>query len=390
MLSVDVAFGVRRSPSVGGEGYSDEGLASPDIGQYPARGERKAITVMLYGASPYAVAATLRTPPAPAASSTELVVAPRVEVLPLARAGRKVTLEDVLASWLADRSPTTIKTYKQDLKELARFLGFPDPTPRDAVREILTWTEPEAILNVREWLGDHPEWSTSTKARRVSSVRSLTGIAKQVGVLSWTLGMKAPKVEVLRDTRGPTEEQVLALLDAAGDGREGLRNRAMLALMAIRGLRRAEVVSLRRQDFDRPGPRIHVLRKGKRERKWLSLPVEVATAIGAWVDEEKIIDADAPLFHPLKRPGEAIHVDSMNGILKRISERVGFEVWPHALRHSAVTMGLEVTDGDVRAVQQLAGHANVTTTMRYDDNRRDIGGEVAKKLAEKLLGKREP
>lgn len=337
----------------------------------------------LYGASPYAVAAMLELPPPP---PTELVVAPRVELLPPTRAGRKVTLEDVLAAWLADRAPKTIKTYRQDLKELARFLGYVDPTPQDAVRELLTWTEPEAILNIREWLGDHPEWSTSTKARRVSSVRSLTGIAKQVGALSWTLGMRAPRVEVLRDTRGPTEEQVLALLDAAGDGREGLRNRAMLALMAIRGLRRAEVVTLRRQDFDRPGPRVCVLRKGKRERKWLSLPLEVAAAVGAWVDAEQITDADAPLFHPLKRPGDPIHVDSMNGILKKISERVGFKVWPHALRHSTVTMGLEVTDGDVRAVQQLAGHANVTTTMRYDDNRRDLGGEVAKQLAKRLLG----
>jgi integrase len=54
---------------------------------------------------------------------------------------------------------------------------------------------------------------------------------------------------------------------------------------------------------------------------------------------------------------------------------------PHGLRHAAITTALDVTRGDVRAVQRLSRHAKVDTVLVYDDARRDLGGEVAKLIA---------
>lgn len=343
----------------------------------------------------FAVAALLEPPSKAierAGSRTKLSKeAPHIrELLARIRAGHQPDVDDLFKAWLTKRTKATIRTYRYDMKAFARFLGMGDDSAA-AVRELLTWTEPEANLVALRWLEDMEElgWSPATKARRLSTLKSITKAAKIIGLLSWRLEIEGPTVEPFRDVRGPQVADVLSLLEHAGDGREGLRNRAMLLLMAVRGLRRIEVQRLRRRHFDRPGPRLQVFRKGRSGGEWLSLPRQVADAMGEWIDADAIVDADAPIFHPLQRPGEELNLDSVNGILRKIGDRAGIKVWPHALRHSALTIGTDVSGGDIRAVQQLAGHRNIQHTMRYIDNWKDEGGKLAQQVADELLGKEE-
>jgi len=57
---------------------------------------------------------------------------------------------------------------------------------------------------------------------------------------------------------------------------------------------------------------------------------------------------------------------------------------PHGLRHAAITAALDETNGNVRAAREFSGHASVEVLMKYDDNRKDVGGEVASKVIRRL------
>jgi site-specific recombinase XerD len=74
------------------------------------------------------------------------------------------------------------------------------------------------------------------------------------------------------------------------------------------------------------------------------------------------------------------------GVVRELGRRLGFKVWPHGLRHAAITEALDLTGGNVRAVQRFSRHRDVRVLERYDDNRRDLGGEVAKQVAASVPG----
>jgi integrase len=64
--------------------------------------------------------------------------------------------------------------------------------------------------------------------------------------------------------------------------------------------------------------------------------------------------------------------------------RLGEIIRPHGLRHTAITAALDETNGNVRAAREFSGHASIEVLMRYDDNRKDIDGEVAGKVVRRL------
>ena len=71
-------------------------------------------------------------------------------------------------------------------------------------------------------------------------------------------------------------------------------------------------------------------------------------------------------------------------VVAELGAAVGLKTRPHGLRHASITAALDANNGDVRAVQLHARHADPQTTMRYDDNRQDLAGRVAASLANVL------
>ena len=69
--------------------------------------------------------------------------------------------------------------------------------------------------------------------------------------------------------------------------------------------------------------------------------------------------------------------------MKKLGGEVGIKTTAHGLRHAAITTGLDLSGGDVRAVQRFSRHRNLATLMIYDDNRQDLGGKVARLVADK-------
>jgi integrase/recombinase XerD len=160
--------------------------------------------------------------------------------------------------------------------------------------------------------------------------------------------------------------EVTRLLEGAGDGSPGgLRDRAALELLYGAGLRISEAVGIDVDDLDTRERLVRVRGKGDRERI-VPFGEPAAEAVDAWlVRGRSTVAATAPALL-LNLRGGRLSRQGLWGVVTRVARTVGLEgaVTPHTLRHSFAT---HLLDGgaDVREVQELLGHASVTTTQVY-------------------------
>jgi integrase/recombinase XerC len=85
------------------------------------------------------------------------------------------------------------------------------------------------------------------------------------------------------------------------------------------------------------------------------------------------------------RPGLRMTGNGLYRVIRSLGDLAGVRARPHGLRHASITAALDTSNGDVRAAQAHARHANPQTTMRYDDDRLDLAGKVAASLAAALI-----
>jgi integrase/recombinase XerC len=177
-------------------------------------------------------------------------------------------------------------------------------------------------------------------------------------------GVRAPKAaKRLPDTMDA--DQMARLLQIEGDEPETVRDRAVMELLYSSGLRLAELISIALGDLDLHQGLVTVTGKGRKTR---IVPVgrEALKALGAWlkVRGELAKPDDVTLF--VGPRGGPLSPRTVQSRLKRwgIAQGVQQGVYPHLFRHSFASHVLE-SSGDLRAVQELLGHANISTTQIY-------------------------
>ena len=297
---------------------------------------------------------------------------------------------DLLGAFLAGRRPTTLRAYRKDLADFAGFLGL--PAAAVAVELLVSGTAGQAnalALGYRAQMTDRG-LAPATVARRLAALRSVVKLARTLGHIAWAIDVGSPKAEPYRDTRGPGLAGWKAMLAAARERTatpKGKRDLALLRLMHDLGLRRGEVVALDLADVDVEAGTLAVIGKGKSEKAGLTLNGPTAAALADWIATRG--SWPGPLFVRLDRaagPGRPGRLDAGN--VARVSHGLGRRAGvargtnPHGLRHQGITRALDLAGGDVRRVRRFSRHAKLETLLRYDDNRRDEGGAIARMLGE--------
>jgi integrase/recombinase XerC len=291
----------------------------------------------------------------------------------------------LLAAFLAGRSPQTVRAYRQDLADFAAFVGA--ASAPEAAQQWLACGPGAANERALGYKADllGRGLAAATVNRRLAALRSLLKLGRTLGLVGWSLEVEGLRSEPYRDTRGPGRDgfrRMLSILARRTDAK-GLRDWALLRLLYDLGLRRKEVVGLDMEDLDLEGATVMILGKGRTSKEKLSLPAPTRRALWDWLQVRGA--TPGPLFTSLDRAKKGdgrLTGSALYQIVRRLGAAVGLKTWPHALRHSAITDALDLTGGDVRAVQRFSRHRDLRTLLIYDDRRTDVAGDVARKVAD--------
>jgi integrase/recombinase XerC len=304
---------------------------------------------------------------------------------------RLLDAETLIERWKEGRSPQTLRAYTRDLENFAAWLKA--PSVGSAIEALLRMGQGEANETVRAYRSAMVDSgiAPATINRRLSALRSLVSLGREFGYVTFDLATKNVRSEAYRDTRGPERDIMVELLQyakAQPHKAKAARDVAIFLLLGYgRALRRGEVVGLDLEHVDVQGNRVSVLRKGKRERQWLSLDPIVTRKVKVWIALRG--SEPGPLFLQVGRGGRVLaglrlSGDGIHKVLQTMGARLGGVIRPHGLRHAAITAALDETNGNVRAAREFSGHASIEVLMRYDDNRKDVGGEVASKVVRRI------
>ena len=272
-------------------------------------------------------------------------------------------------------SSHTVRAYRSDLRQFVEFskerLGRPvttDDFDHRLVRSFLAS------------LYDNGH-SRASSARKLATVRSFARYLRSEGCLEHELGGMVSTPKLAR--RMPIhldQDEISELLESPdSETALGRRDRAILELFYASGLRLSELVGLNVDDVNLRDQLVRVLGKGGKERV-IPFNQSTADAISAYLDDHRVLVNSNNQTSGQRRPQSAIvsvplFVNYRGGRLSgrsvdrlvrkyvvQSSARLG--VSPHALRHSFATHLLE-RGADLRAIQELLGHARVSTTQRY-------------------------
>jgi integrase/recombinase XerD len=279
-------------------------------------------------------------------------------------------VEDYLDHLTVERglAANTLTSYRRDLRRYAAFLAG------RGVDDVTAATEADVtafLRSLREGGPGHVPLGASSAARTVVAVRGLHRFLVREGA-----GDRDPA----RDVRPPAPprrlpkalsvDAVERLLDAAaaGEGPLPVRDRALLEVLYGTGARISEAVGLDRDDLDISSGAVRLRGKGGKERV-VPVGTYALQAVEAYLVRARPVLAAAGRGTPallLNSRGGRLSRQSAWTVLRTAAGRAGVRgtVSPHTLRHSFATHLIE-GGADVRVVQELLGHASVTTTQVY-------------------------
>lgn len=261
-------------------------------------------------------------------------------------------------------SPNTLDGYVRDLHE------FKATLPEDIVIREISSNHIRAFV-----VGLYGKNTAASVSRKLSALRSFFRLLQREGVIDKNplVGMSGPKLSRTIPVFLTVDEVFQLLETPTNKDRFMLRDKAIMELLYSTGIRVAELVSRNISDLDFASEVLTVRGKGNKERQ---VPVgrPAKEAVSAWfIQREQLVlqragrgreTENEALF--LNGRGSRLTTRSVERLVKSYGERAGINqtVTPHALRHSFATHLLEM-GADLRSVQELLGHASLSSTQRY-------------------------
>ncbi|WP_298633235.1 tyrosine recombinase XerC [uncultured Umboniibacter sp.] len=251
-------------------------------------------------------------------------------------------------------SPHTISSYRRDIQR------FIDDEPQPLEKTL-------AVSSLRAQIANMSRAGLATRsiARALSSLQTFVKWARQHGLLSEDFALpalKRPKLPKPLPKVLDVDATVAAVV-VAGDEDADLRDRALLELLYSSGLRLAELAGLNVSDVNLPRQQLKVLGKGSKERI-IPFGSHAKKALQRWIVRRQLAPSSA-LFINLQSNARLSH-RGIQYIVEKRGQQAGLDVrlHPHLLRHAFASHLLEGS-GDLRAVQELLGHENISTTQVY-------------------------
>jgi integrase/recombinase XerC len=255
-------------------------------------------------------------------------------------------------------SPHTERSYLSDLEQLFDYLGDKGGTDIDhrTLREFMAHL-------MRLKIGK------SSIARKLSAIRAFYKYLNRQGIIRTN-----PAVLVAtprRERRLPavlTADDAQRLMEAPGPRTDGepdtlLRDRAVLETLYSTGIRASEIIGINREDIDHHDKLIRIRGKGRKERI-VPLGNRALDAINAYLGNKIEDGGNTAVF--TGPSGNRLTARTVQRILENYRKKLDLpqKASPHTLRHSFATHMLE-SGADLRAIQELLGHASLSTTQRY-------------------------
>jgi integrase len=335
----------------------------------------------------------------------------------------------LMAAFFAKRSRLTIRNYRLDLVHFGRWWRAGGPRYEGAgdrpiaLPKIRLTSDEERDAFVAEVLREYhaldhmdgrvvAEWyqadlrngslgepyAVQTANHRIAALKAVTDLAEALGLCSFDLSkVESLERERSRDTEGCGEDGFHALLaQAKKEVREAgnpvekfraLRTEVLLRFMYDCGMRRFEGLQIRwPEHVDLKKGRLFFRRKKRKEGTWIEA-----------LNDEGIATIKTYLVQRGNRPGYLVYgryidrpmdVSAVNRSIAGLSKRAKIAVTPHGLRHTAATVLLDKTDGNVRSVAEFLGHRGLGTVQEYDDARKKLPKQMGALLAKRGKARR--
>jgi integrase/recombinase XerC len=261
----------------------------------------------------------------------------------------------------ASASVHTVRNYASDLEQFHDYLALAGEPPGPAGIDALL---------IREWMGSlyAADLSRVTIRRKLSSLRGFLGYCVKEALIavnpaSLVLTPKIPK----KLPEVPSEEQTNALLDGAEAGQfpqtHPQRDQALLEMLYGCGVRVSELVGMNVSDVDFTEGWVRVRGKRKKERQ-VPIPAQALSVLKSWIEVRSAQPNEQAIF--VNHRGTRLTDRGASLIVKMYSVALlgDSAMHPHSLRHAYATHLLRA-GADLRAIQELLGHASLSTTQKY-------------------------
>lgn len=267
-------------------------------------------------------------------------------------------------------SQETVRNYASDLRQFQSFTSKDNPR-RPTLDPAAVTTE--SIRAYLHWL-DHKREKSTSMARKLASLRSFFRYLQREGMVG------VNPAEAVRTPKQPkhlprvlTKDDAAALMEFPADPAGGsLRDRALLETLYSTGARVSELVGINLEDLRSSDGLIHLRGKGRKERI-VPIGAVALQAIQAYLNQQPVTKSrdltikakrvSLPIFRNSR--GGRLTTRSVARIVACYSNRLaGGPVSPHTLRHSFATHLLD-EGADLRSIQEMLGHASLSTTQKY-------------------------
>ncbi len=252
----------------------------------------------------------------------------------------------------------TLNNYQRDLKRLQTFC---------TTQQVKDWKHLD-VHQVRNFVAWRHKQGLAGRSlqRELSAIRGFFNYLLREGIVKQNpaIGIPAPKT-ARRLPKTLDADQISHLLDLKGEDVLTVRDRALMELLYSSGLRLSELVNLDQDQLDLTDATVRVTGKGNKTRL---LPVgrHALSALRNWLKHRGQLTRTEQKALFLNRNGQRLSARGIQQRIRQWAQRQGISsgVHPHMLRHSFASHILE-SSGDLRAVQELLGHADIATTQIY-------------------------